>query len=61
MVTTRPEELKAAIWRFVHDPSEAQEVGRAGRAAALSRYGLGRFLADWDARLGALVPTLHYS
>ena len=61
VVTTRPEELKAAIWRFVHDPSEAQEVGRAGRAAALSRYGLGRFLADWDARLAALVPSVHYA
>jgi glycosyltransferase involved in cell wall biosynthesis len=51
VVTTRPEELAAAVWRFVHDPSEAQTVGTAAREAALSRYGLGRFLADWDARL----------
>lgn len=58
VVTTRPEELVAAVWRFVHDPSEAQTVGRAARAAALSRYGLGRFLADWDARLGAAVPAM---
>jgi hypothetical protein len=55
VVTTRPEELVAAVWRFVHDPSEAQVVGRAARAAALSRYGLGRFLADWDERLAACV------
>ena len=57
VVTTRPEELAAAVWRFIHDPSEAQRAGAAAREAALSRYGLGRFLADWDARLKALVPA----
>ena len=57
VVTTRPEEMAAAVWRFVHDPSEAQEVGAAAREAALSRYNLGRFLADWDARLQALVSA----
>jgi Glycosyl transferases group 1 len=57
VVTTRLEELAAAVWRFVHDPSEAQVVGAAARRAALSRYGLGRFLADWDARLNAWVPA----
>jgi glycosyltransferase involved in cell wall biosynthesis len=57
VVTTRPEELAAAVWRFIHDPSEAQVVGAAAREAALSRYGLGRFLADWDARLNAWVPA----
>jgi glycosyltransferase involved in cell wall biosynthesis len=57
VVTTRVEEMRAAVWRFVHDPSEAQAVGAAGREAALARYGLGRFLADWDARLRALVPA----
>jgi glycosyltransferase involved in cell wall biosynthesis len=57
VVSTRPEELAAAVWRFVQDPSEAQVVGAAAREAALGRYGLGRFLADWDARLRALVPA----
>jgi glycosyltransferase involved in cell wall biosynthesis len=57
VVTTRLEELAAAVWRFIHDPSEAQVVGAAARRAALSRYGLGRFLADWDARLNAWVPA----
>jgi glycosyltransferase involved in cell wall biosynthesis len=57
VVSTRPEELAAAVWRFVHDPSEAQVVGAAARDAALARYGLGRFLADWDARLAAWVPA----
>ena len=57
VVTTRPEELKAAVWRFIHDPSEAQAVGAKARETALARYGLGRFLADWDARLTAWVPA----
>ena len=57
VVTTRPEELKAAVWRFIHDPSEAQAVGAKARETALARYGLGRFLADWDARLAAWVPA----
>jgi glycosyltransferase involved in cell wall biosynthesis len=57
VVSTRPEELAAAVWRFVHDPTEAQVVGAAAREVALSRYGLGRFLTDWDARLYALVPA----
>ena len=57
VVTTRTDELAAAVWRFIHDPSEAQAVGAAAREAALSRYGLGRFLADWDARLASWAPT----
>ena len=57
VVSTRLEELTAAVWRFVHDPSEAQQVGAAARQAALAKYGLGRFLADWDARLNAWVPA----
>ena len=32
-------------------PSEARAARRAARAAALARYGLGRFLDDWDALL----------
>jgi glycosyltransferase involved in cell wall biosynthesis len=57
VVTTRPEELVAAVWRFVHDPAEAEAAGAAARASALSRYGLGRFLADWDSRISAAVPA----
>jgi len=57
VLTTRPEELVAAVWRFAHDPEEAHRVGAVARQTALARYGLGRFLADWDARLGAWGPT----
>ena len=50
-VSTRVEALVDAVRRFVADPDEARARGQAARAAALERYGLGRFLADWDALL----------
>lgn len=57
VVSTRPEELAAAVRRFVADPADARAVGAAAREVALSRYGLGRFLRDWDARLEAWAPA----
>jgi glycosyltransferase involved in cell wall biosynthesis len=47
-VSTRLDVLEAALRRLVADPDEARERGAAARAAALARYGLDRFLADWD-------------
>jgi hypothetical protein len=38
---------EAARW-FVDEPDEARKVGLRARRAALARYGLDRFLADWD-------------
>lgn len=37
------------------EPERARELGAAGRAYARRRYGLGRFLADWDAVLHRAV------
>jgi hypothetical protein len=48
VVSNRPDVLVAALRRFLEDPDEAREVGRRARAAALARYGLTRFLDDWD-------------
>jgi glycosyltransferase involved in cell wall biosynthesis len=48
VVSTRVDVLAEAARRLVNDPEEASERGRAARAAALERYGLERFLADWD-------------
>jgi hypothetical protein len=55
-VTTNVDALVAALARLVADPDEARERGRAARAAALARYGLERFLADWDALLEERCP-----
>lgn len=48
VVSTRVEALRDAVRDMVADPDTARERGLAARAAALERYGLGRFLADWD-------------
>jgi hypothetical protein len=48
VVSTRVETLAGAAREFLFDPDRAREAGRAARAAALDRYGLERFLADWD-------------
>jgi hypothetical protein len=48
VVSTKVDVLAAAMRRLVTDREEALERGRAARAAALERYGLARFLADWD-------------
>ncbi|MBT0769631.1 glycosyltransferase [Kineosporia sp. J2-2] len=41
--------LTATARRWLADPQEAREIGLTARQYALSRYGLDRSLADWDA------------
>ncbi len=48
VVSTRVSVLAAALDAFVGEPELARQVGKTARAAALSRYGLDRFLGDWD-------------
>lgn len=48
VVSTRLDVLHDGLERLIADPDEARERGRAARAAALARYGLQRFLDDWD-------------
>lgn len=61
VVSTRPEELAGAARRFLDDPVEARRAGTAGRAAALSRYGLDRFFDDWDRVLDSAVDERRVS
>jgi hypothetical protein len=51
VVSTRVEVLADAARRLVADPEQARLMGKAARAAATARYGLDRFLADWDVLL----------
>jgi len=41
-------DLHAAVRRFIGDPAAARAAGLAAREAACQRYGLKRFLRDWD-------------
>jgi hypothetical protein len=48
VISTRVDVLQGALRLFMSDPDEARTRGEAARAAALSRYGLDRFLCEWD-------------
>jgi glycosyltransferase involved in cell wall biosynthesis len=64
-ISTDVDRLGAALGELIADPERALEQGRAARKVALARYGLERFLSDWDgllaevtgARLGAEVAA----
>ncbi|MFF5173045.1 glycosyltransferase [Micromonospora sp. NPDC000089] len=47
-LSTRADALVAAAERFLTDPAEARRAGGEARATARARYGLDRFLTDWD-------------
>jgi glycosyltransferase involved in cell wall biosynthesis len=55
VVSNDPTVLAGALRRLVDDPELAAVMGKAARAAALERFGLERFLADWDAVLKEVV------
>ncbi|TDC30939.1 glycosyltransferase [Micromonospora sp. KC213] len=48
VISTRVDVLVQAARRFVAEPAEARRAGERARVAARGRYGLDRFLADWD-------------
>ncbi|GAB2628634.1 glycosyltransferase [Streptomyces capparidis] len=48
VVSTGPDELAEAVRRYLADPGAAAADGLRARRAALERYGLKRFLADWN-------------
>jgi putative intracellular protease/amidase len=56
-VTTRPDELAAAVRELCHDADLARAVGRRARTYALQRFDLGRFLRDWDAVLSDVAAS----
>jgi glycosyltransferase involved in cell wall biosynthesis len=43
--------LRHTARRWTNEPAEARERGRAARRYALERFGLCRFLDDWEALL----------
>jgi hypothetical protein len=55
VLSTDPADLAAAARRWLHDPEEARQVGLAARAHALARFGLDRFLDDWDRLLKEVI------
>ena len=57
VVSNRLDALEAALRRFTTDSAAARRAGVAARTAALARFGLRRFLADWDRLLQEVSCT----
>jgi glycosyltransferase involved in cell wall biosynthesis len=55
ILSTRVDVLVRAVRDLVRDPDRARAMGKEARAAALARYGLRRFLSDWDALLAEVA------
>ena len=55
VVSNNPAELLEAAQAFMADPDLARACGLAARKAALARYGLDRFLSDWDRLLNSVA------
>ena len=48
VISTRKDRLREATAELLADPARAAELGKRARETALERYGLARFLGDWD-------------
>ncbi len=61
VLSTRIDVLAAAVRELVEEPELAVQLGKNAREYALQRFGLDRFLADWDrvlarVRAGNVAP-----
>jgi hypothetical protein len=61
VVSNRLDVIEAALRRFLADPLAARRAGVSARTAALARYGLKRFLTDWDRLLQEVACTSRWS
>jgi hypothetical protein len=55
IISIRVSALAEGMRRLMADVEQARVIGQAGREAALARYGLTRFLGDWDGLLEELA------
>ena len=55
VVSTCVERLTDAVRGFLAEPERAREAGLTARRSALERFGLKRFLADWDRALAEVA------
>ncbi len=55
VVGTDVDRLVREYRTLLHEPERGAAMGRLARAAALTRYGVDRFLDDWDRVLAAVV------
>jgi hypothetical protein len=53
-IDTRPERLTEAMRTLLDDPALARRMGDAARRSAQARFGIERFVRDWDALVARL-------
>lgn len=53
--TVDPDAVTASVRELLRDPEAAAAQGRRSRERAIERFGLGRFLAEWDRTLEEVV------
>jgi glycosyltransferase involved in cell wall biosynthesis len=56
VISTDVNELRAGLQALIDEPERAREMGEAARSVAIERFGLDRFLTDWDSLLEEAVP-----
>jgi glycosyltransferase involved in cell wall biosynthesis len=54
-VDTSLDRLVARMQELVAAPAEARRLGLAARSYARERFGIGRFVADWNEALEAVI------
>jgi glycosyltransferase involved in cell wall biosynthesis len=62
LVSADVDELTRVARRLLADPDLAEQMGRLGRRGALARFGLDRFLQDWEvafSSVGAPMDVAH--
>jgi glycosyltransferase involved in cell wall biosynthesis len=57
MCSTDVDRLSDAVRELLCEPALATQLGKQAREAALARYGLARFLADWDRLIENVLST----
>ncbi|WP_253766990.1 glycosyltransferase [Goodfellowiella coeruleoviolacea] len=56
VLATDPRRLVTAVRELIAEPELAHRMGKHARQAALARYGLPAFLANWDRLLTQVLP-----
>ncbi|GAA4284440.1 glycosyltransferase [Brevibacterium daeguense] len=56
VISTNVTELHEAAAQLLAEPEQATRMGVAARQHVLEKYGLGRFLTDWDALIEQFAP-----
>jgi glycosyltransferase involved in cell wall biosynthesis len=56
---TDPSRLRRCMEDLLKDPDAAAELGRAARRTALERFGIPRFVADWNAVFAEVAGERH--